>query len=97
MLVLQSLAHPWARKSNNETELEMPATISPASAMLRLLLSCISRLPKVAAAWHWHHQSLVQTQTNGLSQVVGPAYPRPPHRPYSGTMVPVGIGAVTVV
>lgn len=51
----------------------------------------------LVAASHWHHHALVQTQTNGVSQAVGPAYPRPPHCPYSGTVVPVGTGAVTVV
>lgn len=51
----------------------------------------------LVAASHWHHHALVQTQTNGVSQDVGPAYPSPPHCPYSGTVVPVGTGAVTVV
>lgn len=61
-------------------------------------ITMLSTLPwSLNFSWHWHHQSLVQTQTSGSSQVVGPEYPRPPHCPYSGTVLPVGTGAVTVV
>lgn len=69
--------------------------VSSARAVLGMLSSSSNSLK--VAAWHWHHHALAQTQTKGLSHVVGPAYPRPPHCSYSGTAVPVGTGAVTVV
>ena len=69
--------------------------VSSARAVLGMSSSSPNSL--TVEAWHWHHHALAQTQTNGFSQVVGPAYPRPPHCPYSGTAVPVGKGAVTVV
>lgn len=44
-----------------------------------------------------HSQGLLRTQVKPATQVVGPVHDEPPHWPYAGAGVPVGVVGVVVV